>query len=124
MRFLRIRHVMQLTGLSRMTIYRLELAGRFPKRRQLSKNSVAWLESDVEGWADSRPVARLRGTAAYSSTRTEPGRAAPHTVMRGIPLGVAPSRARPRPCAPQRVSPAPRLHPGKPSIAKKPKIVL
>ena len=62
MRFLRIRHVMQLTGLSRMTIYRLELAGRFPKRRQLSKNSVAWLESDVEAWADSRPVARLRGT--------------------------------------------------------------
>ena len=62
MRFLRIRHVMQLTGLSRMTIYRLELAGRFPKRRQLSKNSVAWLESDVEGWAESRPVARLRGT--------------------------------------------------------------
>jgi prophage regulatory protein len=61
MRFLRIRQVMQLTGLSRMTIYRLELAGRFPQRRQLSKNSVAWLESDVEAWADSRPVARLRG---------------------------------------------------------------
>lgn len=61
MRFLRIRQVMQLTGLSRMTIYRLELAGRFPQRRQLSKNSVAWLESDVEAWADSRPVVRLRG---------------------------------------------------------------
>lgn len=29
MRFLRIRHGMQLTGLSRMTIYRLELAGKF-----------------------------------------------------------------------------------------------
>ena len=41
MKFLRIKHVMQLTGLSRMTIYRLELAGEFPKRRRLSKNSVA-----------------------------------------------------------------------------------
>ena len=38
MKFLRIRQVMQLTGLSRMTIYRLELAGKFPKRRQLSQN--------------------------------------------------------------------------------------
>jgi hypothetical protein len=29
---------MQLTGLSRMTIYRLALAGRFPERRRLSEN--------------------------------------------------------------------------------------
>jgi len=62
MKFLRIRHVMQLTGLSRMTIYRLELAGEFPKRRQLSKNSVAWLDTDIAQWAESRPVSRLRGT--------------------------------------------------------------
>jgi prophage regulatory protein len=61
MKFLRIRQVMQLTGLSRMTIYRLELAGRFPKRRRLSENSVAWLESDIAEWADSRPIAHLRG---------------------------------------------------------------
>lgn len=60
MRFLRIRQVMQFTGLSRMTIYRLELAGQFPKRRRLSENSVAWLESDIESWADSRPIAHLR----------------------------------------------------------------
>jgi len=46
-----------------MTIYRLELAGEFPKRRQLSKNSVAWLDSDIAQWAESRPVSRLRGTA-------------------------------------------------------------
>jgi prophage regulatory protein len=62
MKFLRIRQVMQLTGLSRMTIYRLELAGEFPKRRQLSKNSVAWLDTDIIQWAESRPVSRLRGT--------------------------------------------------------------
>jgi len=61
MKFLRIRQVMQLTGLSRMTIYRLERDGRFPKRRRLSKNAVAWLESDISAWADSRPVAQLRG---------------------------------------------------------------
>jgi len=60
MRFLRIRQVIQLTGLSRMTIYRLELAGQFPQRRRLSENSVAWLESDIESWADARPIAHLR----------------------------------------------------------------
>jgi prophage regulatory protein len=69
MKFLRIPQVMQFTGLSRMTIYRLELAGQFPKRRQLGKNSVSWLEADLVQWADSRPVARLRGTP-NSSART------------------------------------------------------
>jgi prophage regulatory protein len=49
-----------------MTIYRLELAGEFPKRRQLSKNSVAWLESDIDAWADSRPLGTLRGTPQKS----------------------------------------------------------
>jgi len=69
MNFLRIRQVMQVTGLSRMTIYRLELSGRFPRRRQLSQNSVAWLESEVNAWAESRPVASLRSTAPRTSQR-------------------------------------------------------
>ena len=63
MKFLRIGQVMQLTGLSRMTIYRLELAGEFPKRRRLSKNSVAWLDGDIAEWAESRPVSQLGGAA-------------------------------------------------------------
>jgi len=66
MKFLRIRQVMQATVLSRMTIYRLELAGKFPKRRQLSENSVARLEADIADWIDSRPVARLRAAAEMS----------------------------------------------------------
>jgi prophage regulatory protein len=71
MKFLRIRQVMQATGLSRMTIYRLELAGKFPKRRQLSENSVAWLEADVTEWIDSRPVVRLSGSAAHASAQRD-----------------------------------------------------
>jgi len=67
MKFLRIGQVMQLTGLSRMTIYRLELAGEFPKRRRLSKNSVAWLDTDIAQWAESRPVSRLKGTPGAMS---------------------------------------------------------
>jgi predicted DNA-binding transcriptional regulator AlpA len=57
MRFLRTKQVMQATGLSRMTIYRLELRGNFPKRRQLSENSVAWLESDISPQPPCRGVA-------------------------------------------------------------------
>jgi prophage regulatory protein len=69
MRFLRIRQVMQLTGLSRMTIYRLELSGKFPQRRRLGQNSVAWLESDIELWAESRPIAPLRATPSAQAPR-------------------------------------------------------
>ncbi|MCX7143777.1 MAG: AlpA family phage regulatory protein [Proteobacteria bacterium] len=41
-------------GLSRTTIWRMERAGCFPRRRQLSSNSVAWLQSEVEHWKQSR----------------------------------------------------------------------
>ena len=70
MKFLRIRQVTQLTGLSRMTIYRLELAARFRKRRKLSQHSVAWAEAEVAAWADSRPVAHpgeLCGALGYGA---------------------------------------------------------
>jgi prophage regulatory protein len=56
MKFLRIRRVVQLTGLSRMTIYRMELAGKFPKRRRLGQNSVAWREDELAEWLHNRPV--------------------------------------------------------------------
>jgi prophage regulatory protein len=72
MKFLRIHQVMQLTGLSRMTIYRLELAGEFPKRRRLGKNSVAWLDADLVHWADTRPIASLHGTQAVSAGARDP----------------------------------------------------
>jgi prophage regulatory protein len=48
MNFLRLRQVVSVTGLSRMTIWRLERAGEFPRRRQLGARSVAWLQSEVE----------------------------------------------------------------------------
>jgi len=73
MRSLRIRQVLQVTGLSRMTIYRLETAGRFPRRRQLSGNSVAWLESEIVTWAKARPVAQLCESPQNSLISPAPG---------------------------------------------------
>jgi len=56
MRFLRIDEVIDKVGLSRPTIWRLERAGEFPKRRQLGRNSVGWVEEEVEEWMQSRVV--------------------------------------------------------------------
>lgn len=56
MRLLRIREVISVTGLSRMTIYRLEKDGTFPSRRRLGRNSVAWREDDISAWVASRPT--------------------------------------------------------------------
>ena len=75
MKLLRMRQVMQMTGLSRMTLYRLERAGHFPNRRRLAENSVAWLESEVAQWIESRPVASLRPHLLAAGHRSRDARA-------------------------------------------------
>ena len=51
MRFPRVREV---TGLSRSSVWRLEDAGDFPKRIQLSANSVGWREDEILAWINGR----------------------------------------------------------------------
>ena len=71
MKLLRIRQVVAATGVSRMTIHRLEKRGEFPRRVQLSRNSVAWHESAVNKWIASRPWAtRTKGRLSQSCVRT------------------------------------------------------
>ena len=55
-RLLKIKEVGELTGLSKMQIYRMEARGEFPPRREVSPGRVAWLSSEVEEWVESRPV--------------------------------------------------------------------
>ncbi len=57
-RFLRVKEVEKLTGLSRTTIWRQEREGKFPKRDPISKNRVAWRESEINAWIAKR---RVRG---------------------------------------------------------------
>ena len=52
--FLRLSEVSQRVGLSRSTIWRQERTGSFPKRRKISRNAVAWLQSEIEAWITSR----------------------------------------------------------------------
>ncbi len=48
----------RVTGLSRTTVWRLETEGDFPPRRQITTKRVGWLVSEVEEWAESRPLAQ------------------------------------------------------------------
>jgi prophage regulatory protein len=56
-RLLDVKEVSRRTTLSRTRIHVLERAGRFPKRRRVSGNKVAWLESEIAAWIASRPTA-------------------------------------------------------------------
>ena len=49
-RFVRLPEVVQLTGVSRSTIYRWMANGEFTKQVSLGANTVAWLENDVIDW--------------------------------------------------------------------------
>ncbi|MGO9268095.1 MAG: helix-turn-helix transcriptional regulator [Candidatus Binataceae bacterium] len=53
-KILRTDTVVYLTGLSRVTLWRLERSGQFPKRRKLSARAVGWLESEIQAWIAER----------------------------------------------------------------------
>ena len=54
MKVLRTRDVADVTGLSRVTIWRLERAGDFPERIRLGQNSVGWFQDEIEAWLTNR----------------------------------------------------------------------
>ncbi|MDK1019882.1 MAG: AlpA family transcriptional regulator [Actinomycetota bacterium] len=56
-KLLRVREVLQTTGLSRSTIWRLERQGRFPQRVQVTGGTVAWRASEVADWIERLPPA-------------------------------------------------------------------
>ena len=59
---LRLKEVIQITGLSRSTIYKLISSGKFPKPLKLSVRSSGWLMSDIDDWIQSRVEAREQST--------------------------------------------------------------
>ncbi len=55
MRFLRLKEVMSLIGLGRSTIYKFMADETdFPKSVPLGGRAVAWVESEIEEWMESR----------------------------------------------------------------------
>lgn len=49
--------------LSDPTIWRMEKAGKFPKRIQLGGNSVGWFEDEIDKWLANKAAARFEGGA-------------------------------------------------------------
>lgn len=59
-RVIRLPEVRAKTGLSRSTIYRLEVGGHCPRRIKLGEHASGWIESEWDRWISERVVARER----------------------------------------------------------------
>ena len=51
-------------GLSDPTVWRLEKAGRFPRRIQLGGNSVGWFADEIDQWLSAKGAERFEVTPA------------------------------------------------------------
>jgi prophage regulatory protein len=58
MRVIRLKAVMDYTGLARSTIYKYIKEGLFPKPISLGSRSVGWIQREVEEWIRVRIKAR------------------------------------------------------------------
>lgn len=58
-KILRIWDVMELTGLSRSSLYQMIQIGDFPRPIELGKRCVGWVASEVEDWIQER-IAKSR----------------------------------------------------------------
>ena len=56
-RLLRVADVMDLTGLSRVTIHRLRKAGAFPEPLRVSPRAIRWRDSEIRRWMEMQPRA-------------------------------------------------------------------
>jgi prophage regulatory protein len=50
MRIIRLREVLDTTGLARSTVYKFVSEGTFPKPVSLGDRCVGWVESEVQSW--------------------------------------------------------------------------
>ena len=66
MRILRKHEVIHRVGLSRMSIWRREKAGRFPQRVKLGPNSVGWVEAEIDAYLEEIVAARETSEEAQS----------------------------------------------------------
>ena len=57
-RIMRKPEIRYITGLSDITVWRMERDGKFPKRVRLGGNSCGWLAGEVNTWLAQRVEAR------------------------------------------------------------------
>jgi len=54
MRLIRLKQVMECTGLARSTVYKFIAEGDFPKPVKLGARMVAWVESEIQDWIQEK----------------------------------------------------------------------
>lgn len=57
-RVIRKKELLPFIGLSDVTIWRMERAGKFPRRIRLGGNSVGWYESEIIEWQEQKKAER------------------------------------------------------------------
>jgi len=67
-KLIKLPQVMQITTLSRATVYRLITKGEFPKQIKLSERASAWIEHEVLDWRDNRINNRALSTEKQKFT--------------------------------------------------------
>lgn len=60
-RFLRLREVCEITGLSRSQIYRMQGTSDFPPRVKLSQSISAWVSTEIAVWQAERIALSRKG---------------------------------------------------------------
>ena len=61
-KLLMLSQVREIVPYSASHIWRLERSGQFPQRVRLGGNRVAWLQSEVNSWVESKLAARTDHT--------------------------------------------------------------
>lgn len=60
MKILRIKSVIDMTGIPRSSLYRFVKSGHFPAPIKLGPRAAGWLETDIQAWiAGRQSAARL-----------------------------------------------------------------
>ncbi|TVP09637.1 MULTISPECIES: helix-turn-helix transcriptional regulator [Shewanella] len=58
MRLIKLKEVLNLTALSRASVYRMMADGKFPSSVSLGERSVGWVEEEILNWIEERIAAR------------------------------------------------------------------
>jgi len=59
-RVIPLSEVIEITTISRSTLFRMVEKGSFPAPRQIGERRVGWLSDEVQAWLLDRPVAMVK----------------------------------------------------------------
>ena len=55
-RFISLKHVVGMVGISKAQVYKLMGLGRFPKQRLISSRCARWSEKEIHSWMENQEM--------------------------------------------------------------------